>query len=203
MIARDSEYFQELQTHTGWGRTLYGFAVWCAPQPGWLTLDVGCGPGLLPALFSKMSCKAVGVDLDIEMFKPLPLHLVVSVADVNALPFKFNTFDLITASNLVFLLPEPLQALIRLKQLLRSGGKLTMLNPSELLNQQAAVNFADKKGMEGIARDTLLNWANRSEQHHRWTEDETRAMYIAAGMKYQGSVLKVGPGFGRFSSGIA
>jgi SAM-dependent methyltransferase len=203
MIARDSDYFQELQTHTGWGRTLYGFAVWCAPQPGWLTLDVGCGPGLLPALFSKMSCKAVGVDLDIEMFKPLPLHLVVSVADVNALPFKFNAFDLITASNLVFLLPEPLQALIRLKQLLRSGGKLTMLNPSELLNQQAAVNFADKKGMEGIARDTLLNWAKRSEQHHRWTDDETRVLYTTAGMKYQGSVLKVGPGFGRFSSGIA
>jgi SAM-dependent methyltransferase len=203
MIVRDSDYFQELQTRTGWGRTLYGFAVWCAPQPGWLTLDVGCGPGLLPSILSTMGCKAVGIDFDIEMFKPSPLHLMVSIADVNDLPFKTKTFDLITASNLVFLLSNPLDALVRLKRLLRPGGKIAMLNPSERLDHQSAVDFADEKSMDGIARNTLLNWASRAVGHHRWTEDETRALYIAAGIKYQGSALKVGPGFGRFSSGIA
>ena len=203
MVARDADYFQELQTQTGWGRTLYGFAVWCAPQPASLTLDVGCGPGLLPSIFSKFGCRALGVDLDIGMFKSSPLHPIVAVADVNALPFKPKTFDLVTASNLIFLLTEPLQALVMLKLLLRSGGKVALLNPSELLDHQSASVFADKNGLEGIARDTLLNWANRAEQHHRWTDDETRALYTVAGMKYQGSVLKVGPGFGRFSSGIA
>jgi SAM-dependent methyltransferase len=203
MAARDAVYFQQLQTQTGWGRTLYGFAVWCAPRPGWLTLDIGCGPGLLPSIFSQMGCRSVGVDLDLEMFKPSPLHTMVAVADVDALPFKRDTFDLITASNLVFLLAEPINTLFKVKQLLRSGGRLAMLNPSENLNHQSASDFADESGLEGIARQTLLNWANRAEQHHRWTDGETRALYTAAGVNYQGSVLKVGPGFGRFSSGIA
>jgi SAM-dependent methyltransferase len=203
MPGKDADYFQELQTQTGWGRTLYGFAIWCSPQPGWLTLDVGCGPCLLPAIFSKLGCKSMGVDLDIEMFMLSPLHPMVAVADVNNLPFGPKTLDLITASNLIFLLPDTIKALANLKQLLRSGGKLAMLNPSEQLNYQAAVDFADEIKMEGVARDTLLNWAKRAAEHHRWTDRETGLLYTAAGFEYQGSVLKVGPGFGRFSSGIA
>ena len=27
MLGKDADYFQELQTQTGWGRTLYGFAA--------------------------------------------------------------------------------------------------------------------------------------------------------------------------------
>jgi SAM-dependent methyltransferase len=203
MVVTDSDYFQELQTHTGWGRTLFGFAVWCDPQPGWLTLDVGCGPGLLPSILSKLSCTAIGVDLDVAMFKPPALHAMLAVADVHNLPFEPKTFDLITASNLIFLLPEPDKALLKLKPLLVPKGKLVMLNPSELLSHQAALNFAVENRLEGLARDTLLNWASRAEQHHRWTDEETRYLYAEAGFTYQGSKLKVGPGFARFSSGIA
>jgi SAM-dependent methyltransferase len=202
VLGSDAGYFLELQTKTEWSRTLYGFASWCSPQPGWLTLDVGCGPGLLPALFSRLGCTAVGVDLDTDMFKPSPLHPTVIVADVMDLPFSHDTFDLVSASNLLFLLPEPIQALNRLRQLLHAGGKLAMLNPSELLNLQSAREFADENCLQGIARDTLLNWAARAEENKRWTEDETRVLYTKARMKYQGCILKVGPGFGRFSSGI-
>ncbi len=203
MLGKDSEYFQELQTQTGWGRTLFGFAVWCSPQPGWLTLDVGCGPGLLPAVFSKFGCFALGADIEMDMFKPAPLHSNVVIADVMDLPFTLNTFDLITASNLVFLLPQPEQALLIIRRLLHPGGKFAMLNPSENINPQSAAEFANVKALEGIARDTLLNWAKRAVENHRWTEGETRLLYKQAGFKYGASVLKVGPGFARFSSGIA
>ena len=182
---------------------MYGFAVCCSPHLGWITLDGGCGPGLLPAIFSKLGCKAVGVDIDFGMFVPSPLHPIVTIADLYMLPFRARSFELITSSNLIFLLPEPLQALIELKRLLRSGGKLAMLNPSELLNHQAAAVFVNEMNMTGAARATLINWADRSEEHHRWTDQETRALYNKVEMVYQGSVLKVGPGFGRFSSGIA
>lgn len=201
MLGKDSGYFQELQTQTGWGRTLYGFAKWCSPQPGWLTLDVGCGPGLLPAIFSQFGCKAIGVDLDLEMFQPSPLHSIVAVADVFDLPFQAQSFDLITAANLIFLLSEPVLALSKIKPLLRTGGKVAMLNPSERLSEQAAVTFADESGLEGVARDTLINWARRAARYHQWTEEDTIGVYNQAEMKYGGSVLKVGPGFGRFSWG--
>ncbi len=203
MLSRDSDYFKELQTQTGWGRTLFGFAAWCKPQPGWRVLDVGCGPGLLPHIFAKLGCQATGIDLDISMLRPTPLHHDVVVADVYDLPSKPLTFNLITASNLVFLLNEPVQALRGLIPFLVTGGRIAMLNPSEALNEQAAIQYADEIGLQGIAHETLVNWARRAVANHHWTEKETISLYRAAGMRCMESELKVGPGFGRFSWGMA
>lgn len=203
MSLKDTDYFLELQTQTGWGRTLYGFAKWVVPQPDWSTLDVGCGPGLLAAILSRFGCKAVGVDFDLEMFHPSPLHPIVVAADVMALPFPSQTFDLVTATNLLFLLPQPIPAMIEMKRLLRHGGRVAMLNPSENLTEQTALAFANEKGLEGVARESLLNWARRAEDNRRWTEDDTQALYANAGMECVACSLKVGPGFGRFSWGLA
>jgi SAM-dependent methyltransferase len=203
MLPKDADYFLELQTQTGWGKTLSGFAEWCDPRPGWLTLDVGCGPGLLPAICSRLGCRAVGVDIDPEMFRPSSLHSAIVVADGYQLPFKLHTFDLITATNLLFLLPQPSLLLIEVKRLLRPGGRLAMLNPSQYLNEHAAIVYAQERGLEGMAKDTLINWARRAETNHRWTEVETKALFAEAGLKYMVGVLKIGPGFGFFSCGIA
>lgn len=201
MLSKDSEYFHDLQTQTGWGQTLFRFAEWCDPKPGWLTLDAGCGPALLPAIFSRFGCQANGIDLDLDMFKPAPLHPLVAVADVHALPFPAGTFDLITATNLLFLLPHQIPVMVEMRRLLRPGGKLALLNPSERLTVSAAAAFAEEKGLAGIARDTFLNWARRAEDNFHWTEAETQALFLEAGLKYMGSGVKIGPGFARFSSG--
>ena len=42
--------------------------------------------------FAKFGCKAVGVDLDMEMFHPSPLHPMVAVANVFDLPFHIPYF---------------------------------------------------------------------------------------------------------------
>ncbi len=201
MLNRDADYYLELQTKTGWGRTLQSFAEWCAPEAGWLTLDIGCGPGLLPAIFSRLGCKAVGVDLDPKMFKPAPLLANVVVADGFRLPFADRHFDLISATNLLFLLPQPAHLMMEMKRLVKAGGKVAILNPSENLSASAAATFADERGLEGLARQTLINWAIRAENNYRWNEQDTRKLYEQAGMNYGGGVLKVGPGFGRFSWG--
>lgn len=203
MLSKDSDYFHDLQTQTGWGHTLYRFAEWCDPIPGWLTLDAGCGPGLLPAILSRFGCQAVGIDLDLEMFKRAPIHPLVAAADVHALPFPAGTFDLITATNLLFLLPRQIPAMMEMKRLLRPGGKLALLNPSENLTVTAAAAFAEEKDLAGIALDTFLNWARRAEDNFHWSEAETQALFLQAGMKYMGSSVKIGPGFARFSWGSA
>jgi ubiquinone/menaquinone biosynthesis C-methylase UbiE len=199
VLNKDADYFLELQTHTSWSRTLFGFARWCEPKPGWLTLDVGCGPGLLPAVFSSLGCMAVGVDIDMEMFRPTPLHPIATIANAQHLPFKTQCFDLVTATNLLFLLPQPVSVLVEMKRLLNPGGKVALLNPSEKLTELSARAFAEEQGLTGMAKDTLVNWATRAEHNYRWTEAETRALFAHAGMRYMGSILKVGPGFGRFS----
>lgn len=201
MLLKDADYFQEMQTQSGWGRTLKSFAEWCAPRPGWKTLDVGCGPGLLPAVFTTLGCKATGIDLDEDMFRPAPLHRGVLVADVYDLPFAVHTFDLITATNLIFLLNEPVLALRQIRQCLNATGKLAMLNPSEILNQQSALHFVEEKGLDGIGRDTFLLWAKRAEKNHHWTEVETIALFQEAGMECKENIVRVGPGFARFSWG--
>ena len=80
---------------------------------------------------------------------------------------------------------------------------MALLNPSEKLNVRAADIFAEDLGLNGMARDTMLNWAKRAKENHRWTENETQELYKSAGMKCIASNLKIGPGFGRFSWGLA
>lgn len=202
LLGRDADYFLELQTQTGWGQTLEAFAAWCAPQPGWRALDVGCGPGLLPALLEGYGCRAVGVDLDAAMFHPPRLHRRLAQADALHLPFAGGAFDLVLASNLLFLLEEPAAALSEMRRVLRPGGQVATLNPSERLSLETATALAEKRGLTGLSRQTLLNWASRAEANRRWTEGEMADLFRLAGLRLEETTLKVGPGLARFCRAV-
>ena len=198
----DAAYFLELQTQTGWGQVLRCFRDWINPLAGWLTLDVGCGPGLLPALLSQKGCHSLGVDLDLEMFRSSTLHPKVAVADGMRLPFSGQRFDLITASNLLFLLLDPQAALREMVRLLCCNGQIVTLNPTENLTVMAATHLAEAHNLSGLARETLINWATRAETHHHWTELETIQLFESAGLELVETHTTMGPGFARFARGI-
>ncbi len=191
--------FLELQTATGWGRTLERFAAWCAPRPGDLALDVGCGPGLLPALLMRQGCRTFGIDVDIKMFSQARLHPALTQADALRLPFPAGAFHLVTASNLLFLLPDPLAALQEMRRVLADGGQICLLNPSEHLNQAAAARLAETHGLNGLARQSLLGWAERAETHARWSESDLRLLLSAAGLQLETTVTRMGPGLARLA----
>ena len=191
----------EIQTQTGWGQVLAGFAAWCQPQPGWLALDVGCGPGLLPALLAQRGCRAYGADLDGEALAASRLHASLLQADALLLPFTGGVFDLVTASNLLFLLPEPAAALREMRRLLKPGGQIAVLNPSEQMSVAAAAALAQRRGLQGAARQSLLDWAARAEAHRRWGEEALGELFAAAGLKLVRSELRVGAGLARLGSG--
>jgi hypothetical protein len=109
---------------------------------------------------------------------------------------------LITASNLLFLLPDPQSALQQAAFLLRPGGQLVTLNPSEHLTVAAAKKMAETRGLSGLARNTLLNWAARAEVHCHWTEAETAQLFAAAGLELMETHTTIGPGFARFARGL-
>lgn len=201
-LTRDFDYFLQVQTQTAWGKTLQDFAEWCHPQSGWRALDVGCGPGLLPALLGLRGVQAIGVDLYPQAFTPNRLHPQLLAADVHALPFADTQFHLITAVNLLFLLPEPLAPLRELTRLLLPGGTLALLNPSERMSLTAATALAEARGLHGLARDTLLNWAARAESHFRWSEPDLRALFHAAGLRFERTDLRIGSGLARLACGI-
>ncbi|MCB2178708.1 class I SAM-dependent methyltransferase [bacterium] len=199
-LEQDSTYFHELQTKTGWGRMLASFANWCAPQPGDWMLDVGCGPGQLPAMFAQGGVQAFGVDHDAEMFAS-PLHNWLAFADAVRLPFPAETFHLVTASNVLFLVTEPLALLREMVRVMRIDGEICLLNPSEQMSVDAAAQLADGRNLQGLARETLLNYAQRAEGHHRWDEAGVSELFQSAGIQLTETTLRMGPGLVRYARG--
>ncbi|MFZ5807723.1 MAG: class I SAM-dependent methyltransferase [Chloroflexota bacterium] len=193
--------FLTVQTQSAWRKTLFRFAEWCAPSPGWRTLDVGCGPGLLPAYFGKLGCQAYGVDLD-EGGLQYPLHHQLACADALALPFAEKCFELVSMTNLLFLLEHPLEALLEARRVLVEGGILCTLNPSEHLTRNQARETAERHALQGADRESLLNWAARAEQGQRWNEAETAQLFRTAGFACVETILKMDVGLARFSRGI-
>jgi ubiquinone/menaquinone biosynthesis C-methylase UbiE len=124
------DYFLELQTKTGWGRVLSRFVDWIAPQTGWQTLDIGCGPGMLPALLAARDCHAFGVDLNPSIFSPQLLHRDVDAANTLCLPFPSGRFHLVTDSNVLLFLSEPQRALGEMRRVLRHPGQVAIPNLS-------------------------------------------------------------------------
>ena len=200
----DFSNFLDVQTKTAWGRTLIDFASFCAPKPASLILDIGAGPGLLSAIFARDTLAGTGVhttygvDIDFSLFSSsLSTNLVQ--ADALYLPFHPSTFNLITSTNVLFLLADPLQALQEWKRVLAPDGQLCLLNPSENMSVTAATQLADERGLDGTARQSLLNWAHNAETYANWNEAETQDLLAQAGLQLIESVLRVGPGFARYA----
>lgn len=192
--------FYAIQTATGWRQMLVDFTAWLEPQPGWLALDLGSGPGLMPALLAARGCRALGVDVQLRAVRPPRLHPDLLVGDALRLPFAAARFDLLTASNLLFMLPEPLAALVEMRRVLRPGGRLGLLNPSEQMSVAAALELVERRNLEGLARQSLLVWAQRAERHRRWSAADLSDLCAAAGLRLLHSATRIGAGLARWAA---
>lgn len=177
--------FFDIQTQTNWGKALEYFAAWCQPQSGWLSLDIGTGAGLLPSLLTRAGCQAYGLELDFRSISPNRLHSELVQGTAYHLPFQAEIFHLVTSSNLLFLLDQPVQALVELRRVIRRGGMLALLNPSPIMSLPAAAALAAERNLEGLNRQSLLNWARQAEEHFRWNAAEMEAMLAVSGFKLE------------------
>ncbi len=116
-----------------------------------LVLDAGCGSGLTACHLAKTNgCKIIGVDISPEMIEKASLradkegvsHLVeFRVADVNNLPFKDNSFDLVMAESITVFL-DKVKVYKEFYRVLKPEGRLADLEmalqvelPSDLRTQ--------------------------------------------------------------------
>ena len=190
--------FLEIRTRTSWGRALAEFADFCAPALSAVTLDIGCGPGLLPAILAERGCISLGLDLDLGLLKAGPSQGLCQ-ADASQLPFPDESFDLVTSTTVMFLLDNTVGALREWRRVLKKSGAICLLNPSDLLSVASAANVVESRHLEGAARESLLAWAHLAESHARWTEAKTRTLLEAAGLELAESFLRVRLGYARLT----
>lgn len=160
-----------------------------APREGERALDIGCGRGA--ALWPL--AEAVGPTGRVDAFDLAPRmveatradlrtrglgHVTVQIADATDPQLDASTYDLAVAALVLFLLPEPLHALRRWRDLLVPGGRLgassfgaltpewmalydifTPYLPPEMLNARRSTGpglFSSDASVEGLFRDAGL-----------------------------------------------
>jgi ubiquinone/menaquinone biosynthesis C-methylase UbiE len=153
-------------------------------------LDVGCGPGSLVRRFAGEVAFAYGCDADrgmIEQAQQLAdeanlRNVEFRVGALPDLPYAPDRFDLVTATNVIFLQRNPQATVCEMVRVCQPNGIVAMLNPSPQMNVATATAHADKHGLTEFNRVSFVNWGNAAEQNHRFSKGQIAEMFEAAGL---------------------
>ncbi len=119
-----------------------------------------------------------------------------------ALPFGAGEFDLVTATNVIFLLPDPVAGLKEMARVCKVGGRVAMLNPAPRLSQNTAQTFAAEAGLNEFDTLSLTHWGRVAEAHPRFSKAELKAMLPAAGLALEKVEAQVGRGLALFTRAV-
>ena len=127
----------------------------CQIKEGKYILDVGCGVGATSCYIAKMhNCKVVGIDITRKMLdwakgkakeKVVKGRVEFVVADVQNLPFKDNTFDVVIGESVITFVKDKQRAVRECVRVTKSGG-FTGLNEETWVKPppQNFVEYASK-----------------------------------------------------------
>jgi SAM-dependent methyltransferase len=103
-------------------------------KPGDRVLDIGCGDGALVRTLQEYGTVPTGVDLDPEgaRFIEQTYGIPVVVATFETASFANGQFNAVVATHVIEHLFEPVEAMERMRRLLRSGGLLVLETPNIL-----------------------------------------------------------------------
>ena len=153
-------------------------------QPGVHFLDIGCGTGWAVGQVAKLvddQGSFYGVDLSPKMIEKAKSnfrgrdHLFFTQANVESIPLDSDFFDSIICTNSFHHYPNPAKALNEMYRLLKSGGKVYILDPT-----------ADTRLMKLI--DKIIK-AIDPEHVKMYSTKEFQQMFSEVGLKYLNSKL--------------
>lgn len=99
---------------------------WGVPVNQINALDIGCGFGGYTTALHEAGSRAIGLDLDSARISGLPVKVT---GDALCLPFPSDSFSLVICSSLIEHIPNPLQLLAEIDQVLKSKGYLYLSFP--------------------------------------------------------------------------
>ncbi|MDC7125935.1 MAG: class I SAM-dependent methyltransferase [Spirochaetales bacterium] len=147
-------------------------------------LDIGCGGGVAVKLLSDIDGikKTIGVDYSDDMVnlsrdfnkKGIAKGIVeIQNADVSALPFEDNYFDIITAFDTINFWPDHKKAISEIKRTLKENGAFFIINAypkegtkwHEFVKFKSDIEYKDFLGTNGlkdvqsvIEKNTVIVW---------------------------------------------
>jgi len=149
----------------------------CQVQEAHEVLDVGCGIGVGPAYVAKtFGCRVVGVDLSERMIdwarrrarqERVEAFVELRVADVLALPFPDDRFDVVVCESVLTFVEDKTQAIRECVRVTKPGGYLG-LNEGVWLREPPAEMIERVKGAIGPSVPT---------------EDAWRSLWAASGLR--------------------
>ncbi|CAN5796934.1 hypothetical protein BH18ACT13_BH18ACT13_09760 [soil metagenome] len=96
-------------------------------------LDVGCSSGYLAWPLVERGCAVVGIEQDeraAETAREICSQVLVGDVETMDLPFAEGSFDVVLCGDLIEHLRDPEQLLVRVRPLLREGGRLVLTTPN-------------------------------------------------------------------------
>lgn len=186
-----ADFFERVQRSGFYQTRLKEFLSFVDPKAEMRALDVGCGPGALIIELAKRVKEAVGVDYDPEMIAHAErnarvagvLNIEFRVARAQRLPFEDETFDLVTATSVIYLLPEPKVGLREMKRVLRPGGIAADMDPSTRMTHERIDKFAREQELSEFEWDALHGWLSAAQYNHRFSPNSIRELYEDAGLE--------------------
>ena len=183
-------YFTRVQATDGWDRVLASFARFLAPEKNMQMLDVGCGPGSLVRRLAREVAFVCGCDADQGMIAQAQkladeeglCNVEFRVGTLPDLPYTPDRFDVVTATNVIFLQRNPQAAVDEMARVCQPGGLVAMLNPSPQMSMAAATAYADAHDLVDLNRVSFINWGNVAEQAQRFSLEQITQMFVAASL---------------------
>lgn len=194
--------FENAQVTSWWGRVFEELVDAASgpsgsDEPTTLSdaLDVGCGEGMGSRVLAKRVPRIVGVDISAHMVRRARRHAdraglantEYREADACRLPFPDQSFDLVTSTSLVYLLPDPAGVLRELGRVCRAGGRVASFDPARGLTLRRAATAIAGGEVEGRASTRaaffLIGWVGVSLLHRRFSREEVLGLMAVAGLE--------------------
>lgn len=135
---------------------------------GGSALDLGCGDGRYVARLQRLGLDAVGIDLDRNaVARTSNQRGRLAVADGERLPFDDQSFDLVLAHRILYLISRPRRMLSEIERVLRPGGRFVfsvsnVLTPNLILQDMFVRAVQNKRWARGN-HWTLGQWKRSLE----------------------------------------
>jgi len=184
------DFFEQVQ-HTSWyGRLLQGFSGFLEVTPEMAVLDVGCGPGYLTRLLAEKVRAVSCVDISPAMVKKAREHaeeenlenVYYAVGTAESIPEENEYFDMAVATSVIYFLPDPVLALEEMARVIKRGGRIAMLNPSDRMTDNNVTSFINEHRLTGFEADALESWLDAAKGARRLSEDYASKIMTAAGL---------------------